>query len=141
GFGWVSELIGIAGGDNIFSELAREPGAGQRIIADETEVFVRAPASEIGGGSALTFEADIVRARAGWSAVPAVQHDQLFEVKSPLILQPGPAALSDGLAALRAIIRQWVAAHTSSKWRCARQRPVSCDRQRSSRSKWRSVRF
>jgi len=112
GIGWVSELIGIAGGDDIFTELAREPGAKQRIIADAAEVVVRAPDIVIGSWCGRKFKADIVRARAGWSAVPAVQHDQLFEVKSPLILQPGPAALSDGLAALRAIIRQWVAAHT-----------------------------
>lgn len=107
GIGWVSELIGIAGGDDIFPELAKEPGAKQRIIADHSEVIARAPDIVIGSWCGRKFKPENVRARAGWSAVPAVKNNQLFEVKSPLILQPGPAALSDGLTALRAIITQW----------------------------------
>lgn len=107
GIGWVSELIGIAGGDDIFPELACEPGAKQRIIADQHDVIARAPDIIIGSWCGRKFKAEKVQARDGWSAIPAVHNNQLFEVKSPLILQPGPAALSDGLAALSAIIRQW----------------------------------
>jgi iron complex transport system substrate-binding protein len=109
GIGWVSELIGIAGGDDIFPELAREPGAKQRIIADQKIVAERAPDIIIGSWCGRKFKPEKVLARAGWSDIPAVKNNQLFEVKSPLILQPGPAALSDGLAELQRIIRAWAA--------------------------------
>lgn len=109
GIGWVSELVGIAGGDDIFPELAKEPGAKQRIIADPMQVVARAPDIVIGSWCGRKFKSEKVLARAGWENVPAVRHSQLFEVKSPLILQPGPAALSDGLAALQDIIAQWQA--------------------------------
>lgn len=109
GIRWVSELIQIAGGDDIFPELALEPGAKQRIIADPLQVVARNPDIIIGSWCGRKFKAEKVLAREGWSDVSAVRNQQLFEVKSPLILQPGPAALSDGLAALQAIIRQWQA--------------------------------
>jgi iron complex transport system substrate-binding protein len=109
GIGWVSELIAIAGGDDIFPELAREPGARQRIIADPLRVVERAPDIIIGSWCGRKFKSEKVVARPGWSEVPAVRHQQLYEVKSPLILQPGPAALSDGLAELQRIIFQWAA--------------------------------
>lgn len=110
GIGWVSELIAIAGGDDIFPELAREPGARQRIIADPQYVVERAPDIIIGSWCGRKFRFEKVVARPGWSEVPAVHNQQLYEVKSPLILQPGPAALSDGLAELQRIIFQWAAA-------------------------------
>ena len=109
GIGWVSELIGIAGGDDIFPELARESKAKQRIIADPLEVVARNPDIIIGSWCGRKFKPEHVLARAGWSDVTAVRERQLFEVKSPLILQPGPAALSDGLSALQTIIANWVA--------------------------------
>ncbi len=109
GIRWVSELIDIAGGDDIFPELAQEQGAKQRIIADSLQVVARAPDIIIGSWCGRKFKAEKVHAREGWSEVPALRDHQLFEVKSPLILQPGPAALSDGLAALQSIIRQWQA--------------------------------
>ena len=109
GIGWVSELIGIAGGDDIFPELAREPGAKQRIIADHRAVIERAPDIVIGSWCGRKFKQERVLARAGWENIPAVRNRQLFEIKSPLILQPGPAALSDGLAELQRIIAQWAA--------------------------------
>lgn len=108
GIGWVSELIGIAGGDDIFPELAKEHGAKQRIIADPMQVVERAPDIIMGSWCGRKFKPENVLARAGWEVVPAVRNQQLFEVKSPLILQPGPAALSDGLAALQSIIANWV---------------------------------
>lgn len=109
GIGWVSELVGIAGGDDIFPELAQEPGAKQRIIADPMQVVERAPDIIMGSWCGRKFKSEKVLARVGWENIPAVRDQQLFEVKSPLILQPGPAALSDGLAALQSIIAQWVA--------------------------------
>ena len=109
GIGWVSELIGIAGGDDIFPELAKEPGAKQRIIADPLQVVARNPDIVIASWCGRKFRAEKVLARAGWEKVAAVRDQQLFEIKSPLILQPGPAALSDGLAALQRIIAAWAA--------------------------------
>jgi iron complex transport system substrate-binding protein len=54
------------------------------------------------------FRAERVRSRPGWSALPAVRDGELHEIKAPLILQPGPAALTDGLDALRAIVAAWI---------------------------------
>lgn len=69
----------------------------------------RAPDIVIGSWCGKKFRPDKVAARPGWSAIPAVRDGQLFEVKSPIILQPGPAALFDGLDALRAIVATWAA--------------------------------
>ncbi len=104
---WVSELIGIAGGDDCFPELARESLGRNRIIADPLEVPRRAPDIVIGSWCGKKFRPESVAARPGWAGVPAVQRGELHEIKSSLILQPGPAALTDGLAALQGIIRGW----------------------------------
>lgn len=104
---WVSELIGIAGGDDCFPELATQSLGKNRIIADSSEIVRRNPDIIIGSWCGKKFRPETVAARAGWGEVNAVKHQQIFEVKSPLILQPGPAALTDGLAALHEIIRQW----------------------------------
>ena len=109
GIGWVSELVGIAGGDDIFPELAREPGAKQRIIGDPLHVVERMPDIVIGSWCGRKFKPEKVLARQGWGGVPAVVNQHVYEVKSPLILQPGPAALSDGLAELQRIILRWSA--------------------------------
>src|SRR6478736_5345123 len=98
GIRWVSELIGIAGGDDCFPELAREPLGKNRIIADPLEVPRRAPDVIFGSWCGKKFRPESVAARAGWSDVPAVRNGHLYEVKSSIILQPGPAALTDGLA-------------------------------------------
>ena len=107
GIRWVSELIDIAGGTDCFPELAREPLGKDRIIADPREVVRRAPDIIIGSWCGKKFRPERVAGREGWSAVPAVRDGQIFEIKSPLILQPGPAALTDGLDALVEIIRRW----------------------------------
>ncbi|MDO4708978.1 MAG: cobalamin-binding protein [Pseudomonadota bacterium] len=107
GIRWVSELIAMAGGDDIFPEHAAEPLAKNRILADGDAVIRRAPDIIIGSWCGKRFRPETVAARPGWAQIPAVIHGELHEVKSPLILQPGPAALSDGLAALAAIIRAW----------------------------------
>ena len=107
---WVSELLGIAGGDDIFPELARESLGKNRIIADGEEIVRRNPGIIIGSWCGKKFRPDTVAARPGWAQVAAVRDGALFEIKSPLILQPGPAALTDGVAALHRICRQWMQA-------------------------------
>jgi iron complex transport system substrate-binding protein len=105
--GWVSELIGIAGGDDIFPERAACSLGRDRILQDPQEVVRRAPDIVIGSWCGKKFRPERVAARAGWNAIPAVRDGELHEVKSPLILQPGPAALTDGLDALHAIVAPW----------------------------------
>ena len=107
GIRWVSELIHIAGGEDCFPELAREPLATHRIIADPGEIVRRQPDIVIGSWCGKKFRSERVMARAGWANVPAVRQHQVFEIKSPLILQPGPAALTDGLDALAEIVSRW----------------------------------
>jgi len=104
---WVSELIGIAGGDECFPELAAESLGKNRIIADPLEVPRRAPDIIMGSWCGKKFQPDHVRARAGWQAVPAVMTDDLREIKSSIILQPGPAALTDGVRAIQDAIFKW----------------------------------
>ncbi len=106
---WVSELIGIAGGDDVFPELAREPLGKNRIIADPLEVPRRAPELIFGSWCGKKFRPELVAARPGWSDVPAVRDGELHEIKSSVILQPGPAALTDGLRALHSCIARWAA--------------------------------
>jgi len=107
GIKWVSELIQIAGGDDIFPELAAASLGRNRILTDATEVLRRAPDIIIGSWCGKKFRPERVAARAGWGEIPAVRDGEMHEIKSPLILQPGPAALTDGLDALRAIIARW----------------------------------
>jgi iron complex transport system substrate-binding protein len=109
GIRWVSELITLAGGDDCFPELAQMPLGKDRIIADSQTIIDRAPDIVIGSWCGKKFRAEKVAARPGWQDVPAVRHQQLFEIKSADILQPGPAALTDGVAQLHRIIQQWEA--------------------------------
>ncbi len=110
GIRWVAELIRSAGGDDVFPELAQQSLAKYRIIADPAEVARRAPDIIIGSWCGKKFRPERVAARAGWTAIPAVRDGQLHEIKSPLILQPGPAALFDGLDELHRIITAWTQA-------------------------------
>jgi iron complex transport system substrate-binding protein len=104
---WVSELMAVAGGDDIFPQRAAASLARERIVADPREIVAAAPDLVIGSWCGKKFRPEQVAARPGWSAVPAVRDAELHEVKSALILQPGPAALTDGLDALHAIIGGW----------------------------------
>jgi iron complex transport system substrate-binding protein len=104
---WVSELVAIAGGDDIFPERARQPLGRDRIVADDAEIIARAPEIVVGSWCGKKFRPEQVAARPGWNDLPAVRDGELHEIKSPLILQPGPAALTDGLDALRSIVRGW----------------------------------
>ena len=108
---WVSELVGVAGGDDIFPDRALASLGRDRIVADPLEVVRAAPDIIIGSWCGKKFRPERVASRPGWGSVPAVRDGELHEVKSPLILQPGPAALTDGLDRLHAIISAWSARH------------------------------
>jgi iron complex transport system substrate-binding protein len=107
GIRWVSELIGFAGGEDCFAELAGASLAKQRIIADPHEVVRRAPDIIVGSWCGKKFRPDQIARRPGWDSVPAVREGHLYEIKSADILQPGPAALTDGLGQLRDIVQRW----------------------------------
>ncbi len=109
GIRWVAELVEIAGGVECFPELSRQPLAKDRILADPLEVVRRAPDIYVASWCGRKFRPERVRARPGWASMPALRNDHLHEIKSPLILQPGPAALTDGLDALVEIVDRWVA--------------------------------
>jgi iron complex transport system substrate-binding protein len=103
GIGWVSELIEAAGGIDVFADRASCKSAKDRIIAAE-DVIGRAPDIIIGSWCGKKFRPEKVAERPGFERVPAVRAGALHEIKSSIILQPGPAALTDGLAALQAIV-------------------------------------
>lgn len=104
GIRWVCELIRIAGGDDIFPERAAASLARERIVADGSEVIARAPELILGSWCGKKFLPARVAARPGWDAIPAVQRGALHEIKSAVILQPGPAAILDGLPQLSRLI-------------------------------------
>jgi iron complex transport system substrate-binding protein len=108
GIKWVSELGEIAGGIDCFPELSQQAGGKQRIIETPALVIERQPDIIIGSWCGKKFRPERVAEREGWVAIPAVQNNQLFEIKSVNILQPGPAALTDGLKQLQSIIKNWV---------------------------------
>jgi iron complex transport system substrate-binding protein len=107
GIRWVSELIGIAGGDDVFPERSLCALAKDRILSDASEVVRRAPDIILGSWCGKRFRPNQVAARVGWDQVPAVRDGRLHEIKSPIILQPGPAALTDGLDAIHRVLRDW----------------------------------
>jgi iron complex transport system substrate-binding protein len=103
GIAWVSELIEVAGGQDVFADRAVFKSAKDRIVSSE-DVISRAPDIIIGSWCGKKFRPEKVVHRSGFEQIPAVRRGVLHEIKSSLILQPGPAALTDGLAALRTII-------------------------------------
>ena len=107
GIKWVSELVELAGGVDCFPELAQERLAKNRIIADSYEVVRRAPDIILGSWCGKRFQAAKGAARPGWNETEAVRTGSLHEIKSPIILQPGPAALTDGLRRMHEIIAAW----------------------------------
>lgn len=118
GIGWVSELIGIAGGDDVFAELARHPGARERIIADPQQVVVAAPDLILASWCGKKFRAETLCRRPGWDAIPAVRNaarGMVAEIKSPDILSPGPAAIQHGLAQIVALVSRWNALRMSGE--------------------------
>jgi iron complex transport system substrate-binding protein len=107
GIRWVSELVQLAGGEDCFDDNSRQSLARNRIIADPMEVVRRAPDIILGSWCGKKFQPKSVAARPGWTSVPAVATGQLHEIKSSIILQPGPAALTDGVAAIHEIFKAW----------------------------------
>jgi iron complex transport system substrate-binding protein len=103
GIRWCSELVELAGGEDVCAFTRREQGAKGRIVTPE-QVAALDPQVVIASWCGRKAKREKIVARPGWSAVSAVVADQLYEVKSPLILQPGPAALTEGLAELERII-------------------------------------
>jgi iron complex transport system substrate-binding protein len=108
---WVSELVGIAGGEDVFPELSRQSLGKDRIVADGLEAARRKPDIVFGSWCGKKFSPRAVAARPGWADVPAVRDGELHEVKSSIILQPGPAALTDGVRELHRVIAAWASRH------------------------------
>ena len=106
GIGWVSELVEAAGGIDVFPDKRRGKSATERIVAAE-QVIAAAPDIIIGSWCGKKLRPEKIAARAGFDVIPAVRDGEIHEIKSPIILQPGPATLTDGLAALESIIHRW----------------------------------
>ncbi len=107
---WVSELIGMAGGDDVFPELAQQSLGRDRVIADPLEPARRAPDLIVASWCGKKVRPERIATRAGWADVPAVRDGRLHEIKSCDILQPGPAALTDGFGQLHRLIADRVEA-------------------------------
>lgn len=103
GIGWVSELIGIAGGDDIFADLAACPSARDRIVLPD-DVALRRPDVILASWCGKKAVPSRIAARPGWDVLPAIRDGRIHEIKAPLILSPGPAALTDGLDAIVAAL-------------------------------------
>jgi iron complex transport system substrate-binding protein len=110
GIRWVSELIDIAGGIDIFADRARAGDAKGRIVTIE-EAIAAAPDIIVGSWCGKKFRPEKVAARPGFAALPAVRDGAVHEIKSSIILQPGPAALTDGLKEVERIVADWAAKH------------------------------
>jgi len=106
GIRWVSELIEVAGGEDVFSAQSHSQGAAGRVIADPQSVIAKSPDVILGSWCGKKFRPERVAARPGWHEIPAVRNNELHEIKSADILQPGPAALTDGVRHIHRILRQ-----------------------------------
>ena len=120
GIGWVADLIRLAGGEDVFPELGRAQGAKDRIVTSR-QVIAAAPDLILASWCGKKVNAARIRERPGWSAIPAVAAGRIHEIKSPLILQPGPAALTDGFEAIRAALQ---ACEAGTVARCGTAEPV-----------------
>jgi len=103
GIRWVEELIEIAGGDPVFPELRFGKNGSDRIV-DPAAVIPKDPEVIIASWCGLKVNKSKIRSRPGWAGITAVQNDHIYEIKSTYILQPGPAALTEGVRQLHAII-------------------------------------
>ena len=108
GIRWVSELIEIAGGEDVFAEQSRSQAATGRIVSDPRIVVEKQPEVMLASWCGKKFRPERVVARAGWHEIPAVRDKQLYEIKSADILQPGPAALTDGVRRMHEILRDFL---------------------------------
>lgn len=107
GIGWVSELIDIAGGQDVFADQARSSLATDRIIEDAGEVVARDPEILLASWCGKKYRPEKVWSRPGWDELTPVQTRTAHEIPAEIILQPGPAALTDGLDELHRIMREW----------------------------------
>ncbi len=107
GIRWVSELVEIAGGEDIFAEQSHSQAAAGRIVEDGRKVVERKPDIILASWCGKKFRAEQLVARPGWQEIPAVRNGELHEIKSAEILQPGPAALTDGVRRMHEIFRSW----------------------------------
>jgi iron complex transport system substrate-binding protein len=105
GIGWVSELIHRAGGEDVFGHLAGEPSATERIVPPDA-VIAAAPDIILASWCGKKVRPERIAARPGWDTIPAVRAGRIHEIKLPLILSPGPAALTEGFGAIRAAITE-----------------------------------
>jgi len=105
GIRWVSELVEIAGGEDVFSAQSHSQGATGRIIPNADLVLEKNPEVILGSWCGKKFRPERVAARPGWQAIMAVKNDELHEIKSADILQPGPAALTDGVRRIHDLLR------------------------------------
>jgi iron complex transport system substrate-binding protein len=103
GIKWVSELVEIAGGRDVFPQLATQKGAKDRFVTSE-QVIEAAPNIILASWCGKKVRPEKIASRPGWQDIPAVKNQQIAEIKSALILQPGPAALTDGLDAIKEIL-------------------------------------
>jgi len=104
GIRWVSELVEIAGGEDVFADQSRSQAASGRVIADPGLVIERNPEVILGSWCGKKFRPERVAARPGWQAIAAVRAGRLYEIKSADILQPGPAALTDGVRRIHELL-------------------------------------
>jgi iron complex transport system substrate-binding protein len=103
GIRWVEELVEIAGGEAVFPDKRDAPLAKDRIVSSD-EVIAAAPDVIIGSWCGKPVRKERIIARQGWERIPAVQSGRIYEVKSAFILQPGPAALTEGVAQIHALL-------------------------------------
>lgn len=111
GIRWVSELIAVAGGVDCFATQALQPMGKDRIIADPQTVIDANPDIIVGSWCGKKFRPHLVAQREGWASIAAVREGELFEIKSADILQPGPAALTDGARQLHSLFTRWMERH------------------------------
>ncbi len=119
GIRWVSELVEIAGGEDVFSTLSRSQAASGRIVSDAKRVIEKNPEVILGSWCGKKFRPERVASRPGWDAIAAVRENQLFEIKSADILQPGPAALTDGVRQIHEILRRFSSRALGTRSRAA----------------------
>ena len=109
GIGWVAELIRIAGGDDVFPERSASALAKGRILENPEEVVDRAPDIVLVSWCGKRYRPGAIETRPGWDRVPAIRDGEIHEIDAAIVLQPGPAALTDGLDAIHRIIARWAA--------------------------------
>ncbi|UJH67672.1 cobalamin-binding protein [Allomuricauda sp. SCSIO 65647] len=109
GIQWVSELIELAGGNDVFPENRRASLAKDRIIEDKNELVRRNPDIILASWCGKMFKKQKMLQRPNWQNITAVRRDDVFEIKSEIILQPGPAALMEGLPLLHQLFSKWIA--------------------------------